>query len=340
MALRLSSVRERAESFISRLREEVSGVGYILGFLLGGFTALVVVLLVLSLGINSVARWNALRVASPNGAAQVQNDEARDNLLIVSVGENNEAQGFMAVRFDPKTDSIFGVAIPESAFLEIPGRGFEQASASWEVGESVSLDMVSNFIGVPFLSYITVSPDTYTKILTDQSFASVPEGTLDTNLTQDAVTRFTELFDTTLSEDVAVVPLPVKPISLGEQTFFEPRRDEIADLLKTWWGVEIEDQQAATRVIVYNGSGVPGIAGIAAQQLIRGGVRVVDTKNADRFDYAATSIIVQNGPVTNGHQVVEVLGAGEVIEQPADQRVADVVVIIGKDYRPPSLPSE
>jgi len=340
MALRLSSVRERAESFISRLREGISGVGYVLGFLLGGFTALVVVLLVLSLGINSVARWNALRVASPNGAAQVQNDEARDNLLIVSVGENNEAQGFMAVRFDPKTDSIFGVAIPESAFLEIPGRGFEQASASWEVGESVSLDMVSNFIGVPFLSYITVSPDTYTKILTEQSFASVPEGTLDTNLAEDAVTRFTELFDATLSEDVAVVPLPVKPISLGEQTFFEPRRDEIADLLKTWWGVEIEDQQAATRVIVYNGSGVPGIAGIAAQQLIRGGVRVVDTKNADRFDYAATSIIVQNGPVANGHQVAEVLGAGEVIEQPADQRVADIVVIIGKDYRPPSLPSE
>lgn len=338
--MRLSSARERVIDAASRVRGELRGVGYVIGLFLGGLFAVVVALLVLSLGINSVARWNAIRVASASNAAQVQNDEARNNLLIVSIAENNEAKGFMAVRFDPKTGSIFGIAIPETAFLEIPGRGFEQASASWDVDASVSLDMISNFIGVPFLSYLTVPPEIYTKILTEQSFASVPEATVDTSLDQDSIVRFIKLFDTTLPEDIAVVPLPVKPISLGEQTFFEPRRDEIADLLEAWWGVEADAEQAPTRVIVYNGSGAPGIAGIAAQQLIRGGLRVVDTKNADRFDYVATSIIVQNGPVANGHQVAEVLGVGNVIEQPADQRVADVVVIIGKDYRPPNRPSE
>lgn len=340
LAARLSGMRERAIAAVSRFRGELRGAGYIFGLFMGGFFVIVVALLVLALGINSIARWNAIRVASANGAAQVQNDAARDNLLIVSVAENNDAKGFMAVRFDPKTDSIFGIAIPETTFLEIPGRGFEQASASWDVGPSVSLDMISNFIGVPFLSYLTIPPETYTRILTEQSFALVPEATVNTSLDQDSIVRFTNLFDTTLSEDIAVVPLPVKPISLGEQTFFEPRRDEIADLLKTWWGVEIDAEQAPTRVIVYNGAGTPGIAGIAAQQLIRGGLRVIDTKNADRFDYAATSIIVQNGPVANGHQIAEVLGVGNVVEQPADQRVADVVVIIGKDYRPPNRPNE
>ena len=89
-------------------------------------------------------------------------------------------------------------------------------------------------------------------------------------------------------------------------------------------------------MIVFNGAGVPGIAGIAAQQLIRSGVRVVDTKNADRFNYAKTMIIVQRGPDSAGPEVKKILGVGEIIKKPAEQDVADVLVIIGKDYKPPT----
>ncbi len=92
---------------------------------------------------------------------------------------------------------------------------------------------------------------------------------------------------------------------------------------------------ATTRVILYNGAGTPGVAGEAAQQLIRGGFRVVDTKNADNFNYAKTKIVVQRGDVKQGDEIARILGVGTVEQQPSEQDVADVIVIIGKDYKPP-----
>jgi hypothetical protein len=65
--------------------------------------------------------------------------------------------------------------------------------------------------------------------------------------------------------------------------------------------VTIGSEDGATvRVIVYNGSGEPGVAGEAAQVLIRRGYRVVDTKNADNFDYDTTQIVVQSRGTSRG----------------------------------------
>jgi hypothetical protein len=81
--------------------------------------------------------------------------------------------------------------------------------------------------------------------------------------------------------------------------------------------------------------GTPGIAGIAARELIKQGMQVVETRNADRFDYAKTLVVVQNGDAQQGQLVRDALGVGEVVDQPSTQDVADVIVIIGADYTPP-----
>jgi hypothetical protein len=62
---------------------------------------------------------------------------------------------------------------------------------------------------------------------------------------------------------------------------------------------------------------------------------VVDTKNADNFDYATTKIVVRNGEAARGEEVRAALGVGEVTVEPSSAEMADVVVIIGKDYKPP-----
>ena len=134
----------------------------------------------------------------------------------------------------------------------------------------------------------------------------------------------------------ALVSLPLKPIDLGGQTYYEPQRDRIADLLMQWWGVKVGAEDTSVRVIIYNGVGTPGVAGEAAQQLIASGMRVVDTKNADRFDYDTTLVVVQSGSAEQGEQVKAALGVGEIVDQPSEQDVADVVVIIGRDYVPPT----
>lgn len=335
---RIHDVREAFVRTVSRTRRGVRHGAYLLGASAAAVLALVAVLLVMSLAINGVARWNAKRVASLGDSAGARIEKARDNLLIVGVDEAGRAAGFLAIRVDGSAGSIYGIAIPDGAFIEVPGQGFERIGASWEAGPDVSLDAVSNFFGVPFTAYARVDYAVYQAALTKQSFAGIADAFTGTNLDEKAIGRFAEAFDSTPTESVAVVPMPVKPITLGNQTYFEPQRDQIADLVETWWGVRIHADEAPTRVIVYNGSGVPGIAGIAAQELIRGGLRVVDTKNADRFDYRTTSIIVQNGPVSAGEEVMAVLGVGEVLEQTADQQIADVIVIIGKDYRPGEQP--
>ena len=56
----------------------------------------------------------------------------------------------------------------------------------------------------------------------------------------------------------------------------------------------------------------------------------------DRFDYDATLIVVQDGNLAQGETIKSVLGVGEIVDQPSEQDVADVIVIIGADYVPPA----
>ena len=64
--------------------------------------------------------------------------------------------------------------------------------------------------------------------------------------------------------------------------------------------------------------------------------RVVDTKNADNFNYVVTEIVVQRGSLEQGKNIAKVLKVGVVKSQPSEQNVADVIVIVGKDYKPPA----
>lgn len=295
----------------------------------------VVVLIVLANGINMLARYIAKRQAVAETSPEALAEKAKENLLIIGVNGKQGAD-FLAVRLDEKGGQIFGIAIPDGAFMEVPGQGFERIGDSYGAGPEVSLAAISNYLAVPFDRYVVVDKETYQEALTAQSLANVMDHVVATDLDEEDRASVTAFMAGVSSEDVALVPLPVKPISLGDQTFFEPQRQEVAELLLSWWGVKVGAEENVIRVIVYNGAGVPGIAGEAAQELIRNGMRVVDTKNADRFDYTESLIVVQDGAIANGQKVRDVLGVGTVVDQPSEQDVADIIVIIGSDYVAPS----
>ena len=102
------------------------------------------------------------------------------------------------------------------------------------------------------------------------------------------------------------------------QTYFEPQRDQIADLLKSWWGVKLGHAAAGDAGHhLQRCRARPGIAGEAAQQLIRAGFRVVDTKNADQFDYEtdADRRAPAADPAAGAAASRDVLGVGKVVEQ-------------------------
>lgn len=331
--------QQRAEQVADVLEEAKRGattVGWVVAWSVGIFLAVVVALLLLVTAINGVARWNAQRIAAQAGTASGIAEKSRQNTLYIGV-QGSKPVGFLATRVDVKGGQAFGIAIPAGAFMEIPGQGFERLGDSYPSGPDVMMSAVSNFIGVPFAQFAVVPAAAYQKAVKGQSLAGLIGAASKTNLSEADRTALANATKNIPPSNTAIVPLPVKPIPLGDQTYLQPALSaDFTQLIKQWWGVSALTENKATRVIVFNGAGVPGIAGVAAQQLIRAGMRVVDTKNADKFTYKQTLIIVQSGPLSAGNQVAKVLGVGRVISKPADQDVAEVLVIIGKDYKVPA----
>jgi hypothetical protein len=93
------------------------------------------------------------------------------------------------------------------------------------------------------------------------------------------------------------------------------------------------------RVEVFNGCGVPGIAGEVTQKLIENGYRATDGGNernpdgSSNFTIATTKIFIYQGDQDLGRKLKELLGVGEVSYKPVSQRLVDVKIIIGKDYK-------
>lgn len=331
-ASRARELQDRLRVRVRRTKRGLFGVLQIAGMALAAAAALALVLALLALGINAGARWTAKREAERAATPQAQAERARENLLII--GSSGQSAEFLAVRLDDTDDQILGIAIPSGAFMEVPGQGFERVGESLAAGPGVSLAAISNYLTVPFEHYVLVDVSIYQDALTNQSLRDIMSNIQETNLSAGDAERIAAFISDVSGERTALVPLPVKPIDLGGQTFFEPQRDKIADLLLQWWDVRLGAEDSSVRVIIYNGAGTPGIAGKAAQQLISAGMRVVDTKNADRFDYQNTMIVVQDGNTGQGELVRAALGVGEVVDKPSEQDVADVIVIIGQDYEP------
>lgn len=298
-----------------------------------GFTVLV--LLLLATLINMGVRWNAQRLSEKAGSVAEQERRARENFLVIGV-EGDKAVGFLAMRIDREGKQVFGIAIPDGAFIDVPGQGFARIGEAYQAGPEAIASAVSNYLTVPFRSYIIVPANVYRDAMSRQVVQGVPESSQGTNLAEEDIGALAAELKEIPVKNVSLIPLPVKPIKLGDQTYFEPQRDQVADLLKTWWGVDPADGERVVRVVVYNGAGKPGIAGEAAQQLIRAGLRVVDTQNADSFDYATTKIVVRRGNAQVGENVRKVLGVGEVTVDESNQDVTDVIVIVGGDYAPPT----
>jgi hypothetical protein len=137
------------------------------------------------------------------------------------------------------------------------------------------------------------------------------------------------------TKNVWIASLPVKAVTVGDQQYYEPQRSQVADLLLQWWGVKVSDQDSTARVIVYNGVGTPGLAGLASQQLIKGGFRIVNSGNAPNFNYKYTQILLYHGTQADAAAVRTTLGVGQIKVQSAPQELTDMIVIIGADYRPP-----
>jgi hypothetical protein len=336
-AKRAEKQHELATS-VGRVTRTVRNIGYYLGLGVGLALAGMLVLLLVASAVNWVARWSAGHGSESASTDSEAERRMRENLLVIGE-QNGKAVGFMALRISVVDKHIYGIAIPDGAFIEVPGQGFGKIGDSYTDHADVSMAAVSNYLTVQFRSYVVVPAAAYQQAMKSQSVAAILSAETTGNISVADKERLREKITAIPAENTAIVPLPVKPVHLGSQTYFQPQKAQVADLLTKWWGVDAGKVAQVTRVILYNGVGTPGAAGDAAQELIRAGLRVVDTKNADNFKYAQTQIIVQRGNISQGEEITKILRVGQVKSQPADQNIADVIVIVGKDYKPAPPPA-
>jgi LytR cell envelope-related transcriptional attenuator len=86
------------------------------------------------------------------------------------------------------------------------------------------------------------------------------------------------------------------------------------------------------RVIVLNGSGVPGVGELVAERIVPGGFRIVVSENAGDFDHDETLVVVGSADdVVLGERVRDLLGTGSV-NVSVSSGIAPVTVVVGKDF--------
>ncbi|WPD20323.1 MULTISPECIES: LCP family protein [Thermaerobacter] len=111
--------------------------------------------------------------------------------------------------------------------------------------------------------------------------------------------------------------------------------DARREALKILAGVDVEGNEAV-RVEVLNGNGRRGAAGSMAEVLRQLGFRVVTVGNADRFDVAATTVLVRPGDEDVGRRLRDALaGAGAPVRlETVDDLPEDVDarVLVGRDF--------
>ena len=135
--------------------------------------------------------------------------------------------------------------------------------------------------------------------------------------------------------------LPVIPVSSGtDDIVFRVDAPATKQLVAELFPTSMPPGAGATgnRVLVLNGVGTPGIGAVVRDRLVPAGFVYVTSRNASRFDYAATQVLVKDATpeaAAIGARVARALGVPVSSVSTSDQigTIADVVVIIGRDFK-------
>jgi len=128
----------------------------------------------------------------------------------------------------------------------------------------------------------------------------------------------------------SVQELPVRNLgTTARRPLVGPDEDRLASFVSSAFGRDDE----AVPVVVVNGSGAPGVGESVAAKVVPAGFRVVLSQNADRFDKKTTAIIASGDEhVSEAQRLRDALGIGQVQVTRVPSGLADVTIVVGKDY--------
>ena len=130
--------------------------------------------------------------------------------------------------------------------------------------------------------------------------------------------------------------VPVKRFRYEKTVVYTIDYDKLPAFVKKYVKTDYRKPTGSrTRVEILNGNGVPGIGKKVASQLNLQKFQVVNSANADNFDHPETVIIIyanDEDTVAAAEEIKNELEVGRIEPRPKNQDVADITVIVGKDY--------
>ena len=143
-------------------------------------------------------------------------------------------------------------------------------------------------------------------------------------------------------EELVSDVLPVTEIDTGGAvTAYGVDSGQAAAMMRSRfaWALVRDAGGQVVRVLVENGLGTPGLVEAARGRLVGAGFRFINGGNASPFTQDPSVVLVPDGTdksLDRGRRVAAALGLPEASVQPSDrgQNVADVIVILGADFRP------
>ena len=88
------------------------------------------------------------------------------------------------------------------------------------------------------------------------------------------------------------------------------------------------------QVEIWNGCGIPNLAMMYTDFLRNEGLDVLDSKNADHFNYLETTILHHRGELNRAFVLADILKIDEssIVDDKNENLFYDMTLIIGKDY--------
>lgn len=303
-------------------------------------TALILALIVF-VGIQT--RYHVFIPAQKASSKASSSQPKISSVLIIgsTKGENEsreQSDGLLVMAYDENNKQISAISIPENTMVSIPGYDFDKIGDALYLGVPTVMSTVKNLLGVKIDHFIKVDSPAVAAVLKDTRFEKVFQSSKQSDISPLQRREWIKKLKALEDKDTNIISLPVHSVTIATVTYFQPRQDEIDRMISLIWGIP-RSKRKLVRIEVFNGCGVPGVAGEVTQKLIENGFRATDggnernTDGTSNFSVGTTKIFIYQGDQALGEKLKSLLGVGEVSYKPVSQRLVDVKIVIGKDFK-------
>ena len=264
--------------------------------------------------------------------------KARNFVVLVVSGTTPKSPLVKAVLIavDMGDGTVRGLAVPGSAFMDVPGRGSQPLSQAYDEGPTYAVQAIRALTAVADTGgYLVVNEGVYSQALTSSAAAMLFSKSLASDMSPGGIIDLENSLSKAKGHKFTDKVLAARALTIGTERYFEVDRLSLQTEVRAVWGPDLAAKPAQGRVLILNGSGTPGIGAKAGDLLMGANLRIVDVRNAENFGYKTTLVYAYSDKsVAVANQVASLLKVGDVQMKPADQDITDVVVILGADFHP------